>query len=107
MATKRTARSALERSTPNAARHQSTTPSSRVSWYVSALVRLARLPRKKIKQRRRPTAKLVLLALADRADHHGSNAWPSVATICAESEASEHTIEACLEALKRAKLIRQ
>ena len=57
--------------------------------------------------KRRPAAKLVLLALADKAHDDGRNAWPSIATIGGESELGEHTVRKCLEALKHADIIQE
>lgn len=54
-----------------------------MAYSVTALVRRCRLP---ATMRCRPLAKLVLLSLADRCDDDGRGAWPSLATIAAESE---------------------
>jgi hypothetical protein len=66
------------------------------------MIRLARLPRP---MKRRPQTKLVLLALGDRCNHAGGDAFPSVATIAAESEISQNIADACLEALSYEGLI--
>lgn len=76
-----------------------------MSYSVTALVRQARLPKT---IRCRPTAKLCLLALADRADDNGRGAWPSLATIAAESDVDDvRTIAARLKALADHQLIYQ
>jgi hypothetical protein len=76
-----------------------------MSYAVTKLVREARLP---VTMTHRPVAKLVLLALADRCDQDGRNAWPSLDTIRAESEiASEKTARAHLQALQRHGLIHE
>jgi Helix-turn-helix domain len=36
---------------------------------------------------------LVLLAIADSADHDGSNAWPAVATLCRKTRLSRRTVQ--------------
>lgn len=61
------------------------------------MVRAARLQKT---MKRRPEAKGVLLALADRCDDDGRNAWPSVETIAAEAEIGKRTADACLVALR-------
>jgi hypothetical protein len=66
------------------------------------MVRAARLPRT---IGSRCAAKAVLLALADRCDDDGENAWPSVATIAAETESNERTVQECLRALREHGLI--
>lgn len=43
--------------------------------------------------------RLVLLAIADSADHDGSNAWPSVATLCRKTGLSESTVHRCIRSL--------
>lgn len=40
--------------------------------------------------------RLVLLAIADAADHDGSNAWPSVATLARKCGISESTVHRCI-----------
>ena len=45
--------------------------------------------------------RLVLLVLADKADEDGTNAWPSVATIAAESRLSERQAQRCLRNLEQ------
>lgn len=49
--------------------------------------------------------KAVLLALADRCDDEGFDAWPSVATIAAETELHHRTVQRCLRQLETAALI--
>jgi hypothetical protein len=66
------------------------------------MVRAARLPRT---MRRRAEAKAVLLALADRCDDDGFNAWPAVATIAVEAELSPRTTDKRLAALRDADII--
>lgn len=44
-------------------------------------------------------SRLVLLAIANHADAHGRNAWPSQATIAAEAHVSERTVRRCIDAL--------
>jgi DNA-binding transcriptional regulator YhcF (GntR family) len=56
---------------------------------------------------RRPEAKGILLALADRADEAGGNAWPSVATMAAEAEVSVRTAQKVLAELASAGLIEE
>jgi hypothetical protein len=77
-----------------------------VSLKVSMLARRARLPAQ-ILLKRRPFAKSVLMALADRADDDGGNSWPAVATIAAETEISRRTVLDCLADLKAAGLIEE
>ena len=55
--------------------------------------------------KRRPEAKGVLLALADRCDDDGRNSWPSVATIAAEAEVGTRIVDACLGTLRSHGLI--
>jgi len=55
--------------------------------------------------RRRPETKAVLLALADRCSDDGLDAWPSVATIAAESEIGVRIADACLASLRELGLI--
>jgi len=55
--------------------------------------------------KRRPLCKSALHALADRCDHDGRNAWPSVKTIGAEIECGEKTVARCLETLRQAGII--
>jgi hypothetical protein len=43
--------------------------------------------------------RLVLLAIADSADHDGSNAWPAVATLCRKTGLSESTVHRCIRSL--------
>jgi hypothetical protein len=73
-----------------------------MSFQVTQLVRAARLPRT---MKRRPEAKGVLLALADRANDDGVNAWPSEATIAAEAEIGVRTARLCLTSLRDLGLI--
>ena len=75
-----------------------------MSFKVTAMVRAARLPRT---MKRRPEVKAVLLALADRCLDDGSNAWPAVATIAAESEISARTAHRCLATLLHHDLIKE
>lgn len=42
---------------------------------------------------------LVLLAIADAADHDGTNAWPSIATLAAKTRLSERTVQRSIRAL--------
>jgi hypothetical protein len=74
-----------------------------VSYKVTKIVSRARLPRSL--RCSRPVAKLVLLALADKADDDGRNAWPSVATIAEDAEVSTKTASKMLAALVSANLI--
>ena len=46
------------------------------------------------------TQKFVLLALCEKADNDGTNAWPSVATLARYAECSERTVQRCLGELK-------
>lgn len=74
-----------------------------MAYSVTALVRRCRLP---ATMRCRPLAKLVLLTLADRCDDDGRDAWPSLATIAAESEVADgRTITARLRDLAALGLI--
>jgi hypothetical protein len=73
-----------------------------VSFKVTRLVRSARLPRT---MPRRAQVKAVLLALSDRCDDDGFNAWPSVATIAAETELAERAVQYALRHLEAADLI--
>jgi hypothetical protein len=57
--------------------------------------------------KRRPLAKAVLLALADRAADDGTGAWPSVRTIADEVELGKRTTDAVLAALKAEGLIEE
>lgn len=75
-----------------------------MSLKVSQIVRRARLPRS---MPRRPEAKGILLALADRADDAGCNAWPSVATMAAEVEVSVRTAQKVLGELVEAGLVEE
>lgn len=45
------------------------------------------------------TDRLVLLAIADSADHDGSNAWPSIATIARKCQISERTVQRSIRSL--------
>jgi len=45
------------------------------------------------------TDRLVLLAIADSADHDGTNAWPSVATIARKCQVSERTVQRSIRSL--------
>jgi hypothetical protein len=49
--------------------------------------------------------KAVLFALADRAWEDGSNAYPAIETIAAETEIGQHSVTACLWALRDAGII--
>jgi hypothetical protein len=73
-----------------------------LSFRVTAMVRAARLPKS---LRCRTAAKAVLLALADRCDDDGRNAWPSVGTIAVETEVCTRTAHACLASLQSTGLI--
>ena len=53
-----------------------------------------------------PGALLVLIALAEHADEHGRNAFPSVRRLAARARCSERTVQRHLRALKDARLIR-
>jgi hypothetical protein len=75
-----------------------------MSYRVTALVRAARLPKA---MKHRPEVKAVLLALANRCDDAGKNAWPSVATIASETELSSRTAQKRLSALRDSGIIRQ
>lgn len=44
--------------------------------------------------------RLVLLVLADHAEHDGTNAWPAVATIARQTRLSERQVQRCLRALE-------
>jgi hypothetical protein len=44
--------------------------------------------------------RLVLLVLADKAEHDGTNAWPSVATIARESRLTDRQVQRCLRSLE-------
>lgn len=46
------------------------------------------------------TDRLVLLAIADSADHDGTNAWPSVATIARKCSVSERTVQRAIRSLE-------
>lgn len=61
------------------------------------MVRAARLPRT---VKRRPQTKAVLLALADRCNNDGFDAFPAVPTIAAECEIGTRTADACLATLR-------
>jgi len=75
-----------------------------MAYNVTTLVRKARLPVSMGK--RRLAAKAVLLALADRCNDRGGNAWPSKATIAAECELdSVRTVNACLRELAKNQII--
>jgi hypothetical protein len=71
---------------------------------VTALVRRARLPRT---IKRRVHGKAVLLALADRCDDDGRNAWPSVSTIAKEVEMGVRSVPAVLRMLEEAGIIHE
>ena len=45
------------------------------------------------------TDRLVLLAIADSADHDGANAWPSVSTIARKCQVSERTVQRSIRSL--------
>src|SRR5262245_7442641 len=75
-----------------------------MSRRASDLVRAARLPEA---MRHRMAAKAVLLALADKADHLGGEAYPSLARIAAETELCIRTVRRALDALQQQKLIRE
>jgi hypothetical protein len=75
-----------------------------LSFKVTATVRAARLPRT---IKRRPEAKAILMALADRCDDAGQNAWPSVALMAAESEISPRTAYTVLETLRSQGIIQE
>lgn len=75
-----------------------------MSFRVTALVRAARLP-KTMSYQRRPAAKGILLALADRCDDDGRNAWPSIATIATEVEIGARTAQRILRDLQQLGLI--
>lgn len=46
------------------------------------------------------TARLLLLAIADNADHDGRNAWPSIATLVRKTRLSERTIQRTVKELE-------
>ncbi len=75
-----------------------------MSFRVTAMVRAARLPRE---MKRRPHAKGVLLALADRCDDAGENAWPAVNTIASEAEIGRRTADGVLASLRSHGLIEE
>ncbi len=52
-----------------------------------------------------PPQKLVLSVLAEHADDQGGNSWPSVATISAESEMAERTVQRALKELVEKKIV--
>jgi DNA-binding MarR family transcriptional regulator len=52
-----------------------------------------------------PSQKLVLLVLANHADHDGHNAWPSVRTMCSKSSLSERSVHRTLRELRDCGLI--
>lgn len=45
------------------------------------------------------TDRLVLLAIADSADHDGTNAWPAVSTIARKCQVSERTVQRSIRSL--------
>lgn len=53
------------------------------------------------------TARLLLVALADRAHPDGSAAWPSVRTLTKELQISERTIRRKLAEMEKAGVIRR
>lgn len=75
-----------------------------MSYLVTRLVRAARLPKS---LRCRPTAKGILLALADDCGDDGGGAYTSVATMALEAAASPRTIDAHLRALQRCGLLEE
>ena len=75
-----------------------------VSFRVTKMVRDVRLP---LTMKRRPQVKGVLLALADRCNDDGRNAWPAVPTIAAEVEIGEKMAARCLADLVAAGIIRE
>lgn len=46
------------------------------------------------------SARLVLLAIADSADHDGSNAWPSIATLTKKTRLGERTVRDAIRQLE-------
>lgn len=68
-----------------------------MSFHVTKLVRNARLPKT---MRQRVAVKAVLLALADRSEHDGRDAFPSRATMAAEAEVSARSVDKYLAVLK-------
>ncbi len=89
---------------PGAARRDTDATASElsVSYEVTALVRAACLPET---MKRRPEAKGVLFALADKCVDTGMDAWPSVATIAAEVELGPRTVHKVLKSLQSCGLI--
>ncbi|MCU0891154.1 MAG: helix-turn-helix domain-containing protein [Sandarakinorhabdus sp.] len=49
-----------------------------------------------------PTEKLVLMALADRANDDGQQCYPSIRELCRKSGASERTVQGCIKRLVEA-----
>ena len=89
---------------PGAARRDTDATASElsVSYEVTALVSAACLPET---MKRRPEAKGVLFALADKCVDTGMDAWPSVATIAAEVELGPRTVHKVLKSLQSCGLI--
>ena len=56
--------------------------------------------------KRRPIAKLVLLALADHCDDAGRNAWPAIATLAARAETCRRVAIHVLHDLRKRRLIK-
>lgn len=52
-----------------------------------------------------PTARLVLIALADRCGRDGRSAWPSIETLALEAHTSESTVWRTLSAMEKAGVI--
>lgn len=50
--------------------------------------------------------RLVLLALADRAEDDGTNAWPAVSSLARDTRLSERQVQYCLRALEQAGAIK-
>ena len=53
------------------------------------------------------TARLVLIALADRCQPDGRSAWPTVDTLMAEAHTSESSVKRALKALEETGCIRR
>lgn len=53
------------------------------------------------------TEKLVLIGLADHANHDGTGAWPSVATLAEYADVTERTVQRCLRSLEDKGLIQK
>ncbi len=53
------------------------------------------------------TARLVLIALADRCQPDGRSAWPTVETLMAEAHTSESSVKRALKALEETGCIRR